>query len=343
MVGEDVWVVGRHCADFWICVGLRHLPLRVLASMEAGNILRKRCVMGSSERQQKGIRNFMSDRDYYEILGVMPGADGALVDQAYWHMARKYQTAAVADPRARLQLDDLNEAYGVLGTPRLRAQYDAFRAEVLQHGAGGGTPKQTRRRRTSDSGEASGDDQEVRRRFVLTNRAYGYVGAAAVGAVAVLALLLGAPVVLCVAAVVTAASAALLPTLTAQFPLHITMASASSNMVSEVPAAVRQSSRTAPREATRVEAVSKPERVVAKRSDSASASEIQASTAAMISRWRNSVGLQAPPTSAGELEREPDTTLVEIFQSEQDIDSPDEPLSAVIDILRGSRHASEHR
>ena len=69
----------------------------------------------------------MSNRDYYEILGLMPGADGAMVDQAYWHCARKCQKAAVADPRARQQLDDLNEAYGVLGTPRLRAQYDAFR------------------------------------------------------------------------------------------------------------------------------------------------------------------------------------------------------------------------
>ena len=73
----------------------------------------------------------MTDRDYYELLGLTPRADGAMVDQAYWHLARKYQTLAVTNPRARAMLDELNEAYGVLGNPRLREQYDAFRDDVL--------------------------------------------------------------------------------------------------------------------------------------------------------------------------------------------------------------------
>src|SRR3974377_1130861 len=73
----------------------------------------------------------MSDRDYYELLGLTPRADGAMVDQAYWHLARKYQMLAVTNPRARTMLDELNEAYGVLGNPRLREQYDAFRDDVL--------------------------------------------------------------------------------------------------------------------------------------------------------------------------------------------------------------------
>src|SRR5512141_3039547 len=73
----------------------------------------------------------MSDRDYYELLGLTPRADGAMVDQAYWHLARKYQMLAVTNPRARSMLDELNEAYGVLGNPRLREQYDAFRDDVL--------------------------------------------------------------------------------------------------------------------------------------------------------------------------------------------------------------------
>src|SRR5574341_1125171 len=73
----------------------------------------------------------MSDRDYYEILGLTPRADGQMVDQAYWHLVRKYQTLASTNIRAQHMIDELNEAYGVLGNPRLREQYDAFRDDVL--------------------------------------------------------------------------------------------------------------------------------------------------------------------------------------------------------------------
>src|SRR6185295_5707319 len=73
----------------------------------------------------------MSDRDYYEILGLTPRADGAMVDASYWHLVRKYQALAATNPRAQLLIDELNEAYGVLGNPRLRQQYDAFRDDVL--------------------------------------------------------------------------------------------------------------------------------------------------------------------------------------------------------------------
>ena len=66
----------------------------------------------------------MTTRNYYEVLGLAPGADGAMVDQAYWHLAKTYQQLAPSDPRAEYLLDELNEAYGVLGTPRLRQEYD---------------------------------------------------------------------------------------------------------------------------------------------------------------------------------------------------------------------------
>jgi curved DNA-binding protein CbpA len=67
----------------------------------------------------------MAAGNYYEVLGLAPGADGAMVDQAYWHLAKTYQQQAPQDPRAEHLLDELNEAYGVLGTPRLREAYDA--------------------------------------------------------------------------------------------------------------------------------------------------------------------------------------------------------------------------
>jgi curved DNA-binding protein CbpA len=67
----------------------------------------------------------MTTRTHYEVLGLAPGADGAMVDQAYWHLAKTYQQLAPQDPRAEQLLDELNEAYGILGTPRLREEYDA--------------------------------------------------------------------------------------------------------------------------------------------------------------------------------------------------------------------------
>jgi hypothetical protein len=59
----------------------------------------------------------------------------------------------------------------------------------------------------------------------------------------------------------------------------------------------------------------------------------------MVGRWRTSVN--AKDARAGG--RKPDTTLVDIFQSERDVETPSEPLSAVLDILRGSRDPVELR
>jgi curved DNA-binding protein CbpA len=74
----------------------------------------------------------MTTNNYYEVLGLAPFAEGAIVDQAYWHLAKTYQALAEADPRARQALDDLNEAYAVLGTPRLREEYDASMSGVAK-------------------------------------------------------------------------------------------------------------------------------------------------------------------------------------------------------------------
>jgi hypothetical protein len=78
--------------------------------------------------------------------------------------------------------------------------------------------------------------------------------------------------------------------------------------------------------------------------DAVSAGELRDSTAAMISHWRNSVGLR-PPADAPAADRgatptaTPSTTLIDIVSAErrlQDDDQDGDPLAAVIDILRGS-------
>ena len=74
-------------------------------------------------------------KDYYEILHLHAEADAAMVDQAYWHLARLYNAAIPSDAQAREQLDELNEAYSVLRSSELRAACDNVRKELLSEGA----------------------------------------------------------------------------------------------------------------------------------------------------------------------------------------------------------------
>lgn len=73
-------------------------------------------------------------KDYCLILQVHPEADGDMVEAAYWHLAKRYSEAGPSDPSARARLDDLNEAYSVLGSPKHRDNYMKIRAEVLGEG-----------------------------------------------------------------------------------------------------------------------------------------------------------------------------------------------------------------
>lgn len=74
-------------------------------------------------------------RDYYLLLQVHPEADFGMIDAAYWHLARRYNQAAVDDPSARARLDELNHAYTVLGSSKRREAYDRERNKVLGLGA----------------------------------------------------------------------------------------------------------------------------------------------------------------------------------------------------------------
>ena len=76
-----------------------------------------------------------SFKDYYEILHLHAEADAAMVDQAYWHLARLYNAAIPSDSQAREKLDDLNEAYSVLRSHELRVAYDQARNELVAAGA----------------------------------------------------------------------------------------------------------------------------------------------------------------------------------------------------------------
>jgi hypothetical protein len=81
-------------------------------------------------------------KDYYQVLRLHPDAAPQVVEQAYWALARRYSTALRTDPAAKWDLEELNEAYRVLGSPALRREYDRQR-----NGPGepaGGAAKQKR-------------------------------------------------------------------------------------------------------------------------------------------------------------------------------------------------------
>lgn len=74
-------------------------------------------------------------KDYCLILQVHPEADAGMIEAAYWHLARRYNDQADTNPLAMAHLDDLNEAYSVLGTPSRREAYVQVRNAVLGVGA----------------------------------------------------------------------------------------------------------------------------------------------------------------------------------------------------------------
>jgi curved DNA-binding protein CbpA len=74
-------------------------------------------------------------KDYCLILQVHPEADAAMIDAAYWHLAKRYNEATAFDPKARAKIEELNEAYIVLGSAEKREEYMKLRAQVLGEGA----------------------------------------------------------------------------------------------------------------------------------------------------------------------------------------------------------------
>jgi hypothetical protein len=257
----------------------------------------------------------MSDRDYYEILGLTPRADGAMVDQTYWHLARKYQQMAAIDARARYMLDELNEAYGVLGTPRLREQYDAFRDDVLLR-AGMIRPVKAksaeRRQRTAEPAAAT---PASALRFSAPRHWRTYASAGAIVLLGFAGAWSGVNAMLVLLAMTGGLAVSLAPVLRRQLP--------------DVSLTLPNIEISAPR-------VSVPEfslprlgdaviGAVPEREEGIDPDHLRSSTAAMIARWRNSVGLKALA---------PSTELVEITESERALDDDESPVNAALEILR---------
>lgn len=68
----------------------------------------------------------MSQRDYYEILGVSQNASQDEIKSAFRKLARQYHPDVSQEPDAEEKFKEINEAYGVLSDPQKRARYDQF-------------------------------------------------------------------------------------------------------------------------------------------------------------------------------------------------------------------------
>lgn len=76
----------------------------------------------------------MQFKDYYEILGVEPGAGEAEIKTAYRRLARKYHPDVSKEAGAEEKFKAINEAYEALRDPQKRTAYDQLRARGYRPG-----------------------------------------------------------------------------------------------------------------------------------------------------------------------------------------------------------------
>jgi molecular chaperone DnaJ len=83
----------------------------------------------------------MSQRDYYEVLGVSQNASNSELKKAFKKLAMKYHPDRNPDdPAANEKFKEAAEAYEILSDPEKKSAYDQFgHAGVQGMGSGSGS------------------------------------------------------------------------------------------------------------------------------------------------------------------------------------------------------------
>lgn len=76
----------------------------------------------------------MQFKDYYDILGVKPGATDAEIKTAYRKLAKKYHPDVSKEAGAEEKFKSVNEAYEALRDPAKRKAYDQIKAQGYRPG-----------------------------------------------------------------------------------------------------------------------------------------------------------------------------------------------------------------
>lgn len=85
----------------------------------------------------------MPERDYYEVLGVPPNATDEQIRRRFRELARQYHPDVNRSPDAEQRFKEITEAYRVLTSPSLRADYDLMRRSAQQARTGTGSTTTT--------------------------------------------------------------------------------------------------------------------------------------------------------------------------------------------------------
>jgi FKBP-type peptidyl-prolyl cis-trans isomerase len=69
-----------------------------------------------------------SQKDYYDVLEISPGANSRAIAEAYERLSRRYQPDDDAPPSDPERMSEIDEAFDTLDDPQRRSEYDRLRA-----------------------------------------------------------------------------------------------------------------------------------------------------------------------------------------------------------------------